>query len=70
VPLRPAPGVGRSTQRHLGCQTALGTACRASYVHATRLPFDLDRRPRTCTSAGRRHRGGALEPESRAHCAK
>ena len=31
---------GRSTQRHLSCQTAPGTSCRASYVHATRLPFD------------------------------
>ena len=34
------PPSGRSTQRHLSCQTAPGITCRASYVHATRLPFD------------------------------
>jgi hypothetical protein len=28
-------------------------------------PSTLDRRPRVCTSAGRRRRGGALEPEPR-----
>jgi len=29
-------------------------------------PSTLDRRPQACTCAGRRHRGGALEPEPRA----
>ena len=70
VPLRPAPGVGRSTQRHLGCQTALSTRAEPPMSMPLAYPSTLDRRSRTCTSAGRRHRGGALEPESRAHCAK
>jgi len=65
VPLRPAPGVGRSTQRHLGCQTALGTRAEPPMSMPLAYPSTLDRRPRVCTSAGRRHRGGALEPESR-----
>ena len=70
VPLRPAPCAGG---RRKGTSVVKRrSAPRAEPLMSMPLayPSTLDRRPRTCTSAERRHRGGALEPESRAHCAK
>ena len=71
VPLRPAPGVGRSTQRHLGCQTALGTRAEPPMSMPLAYPSTLDRRsPFAHTAAVVVLRGGALEPDAQVRIGK
>jgi hypothetical protein len=68
LPLRPSPG-RRSTQKQPFVRLATrrrSARCRASYVHATRLPFDpgSPAELRALAASGVL-RGGALEPEPR-----
>jgi hypothetical protein len=65
VPLRSAPARGELDAKAFG-QTVLGMHVEPPMSMPLAYPSTLDRRPRACTSAGRRRRGGALEPESRA----
>jgi hypothetical protein len=63
VPLRPTPFGG---DRRKGTSFAVpGTRAEPPMSMPLANPSTLDRRPRVYTSAERRHRGGALEPEPR-----
>ena len=70
VPLRPAPCVGGRRKGTSVVKRRPAPRAEPPMSMPLAYPSTLDRRLRTCTSAGRRHRGGALEPESRARCAK
>jgi hypothetical protein len=68
VPFRPPPSGG---DRRKGTSFAVpDTRAEPPMSMPLAYPSTLDRRPRAYTSAGRRHRGGALEPEPRASARK